>query len=342
MPRVAGLLLAAASIASSGSARGDSTSSQRQLARDLMKRGNELRAANDPEGALDAFRSADSIMHAPTTGFEVARSEVKLGKLVEASDTLARILQIPPAPDEPQAFKNAREYARLLELEVEPRIPKIRLRIEATVDARGTRDVSVSIDGESIPIAAFDIPYAIDPGQHAIVASWTDGRTAKLDVEVHEGEDREVALPLPAEPIVPLRPPPAVPLRETPVAKPDRAPSDGRTLAWIAFGTAGAAAVVGGGTGIASWVRASSASARCHGTQCPPSTYADIDAAHTLATVSTVSFIVAGTAAAVGVVALLSAPGASVKKRAQRPGETTVRIAPWVGLGSAGVAGSFF
>jgi hypothetical protein len=83
------------------------------------------------------------------------------------------------------------------------------------------------------------------------------------------------------------------------------------------------------------------ASAQCKGTQCPPSTYGDIDAAHTLATVSTVSFVVAGIAATVGVVGLLSAPAASAKKRAQQGG-ATVAIAPWVGLGSAGIAGSFF
>ncbi|MCL2448761.1 MAG: hypothetical protein FWD17_07440 [Polyangiaceae bacterium] len=341
--RFAGVLAAVVSLAGApGSARADSTSSQRQLARDLMKRGNELRAANDLEGALDAFRSADGIMHAPTTGFEVARSEAQLGKLVEAADMIARVLTIPSPPDEPQAFKDAREYARLLERDVAPRVPKILLR----VDTRGGLTVSVSVDGESIPVPAFDIPYAVDPGEHSIEAGWADGRSAKVDVVVREGEQREVELGLPPEPEVPVVPIPPAPLPQplpvTPANEPSPAPHpltlDRRMFAWVAFGAAGAAAIAGSGTGIASWVRTSSVSSRCHGNLCPPSTYGDINTARALATASTVSFIVAGVAAAAGGVILLGPWGAPAK----RPAAASVGIAPWVGLGSAGIAGAFF
>jgi hypothetical protein len=328
------LILATAQTALSRPASAESPSSRRQLARDLMKRGNELRAARDFEGALNAFRAADDIMHVPTTGFEVARSEAQLGRLVEARDTLARLAQVPARPDEPQAFKEAREYARLLDVEIGPRIPKIRLRVDVADDARAESDVVVSVDGENVPTAALDIPYALDPGKHTIVANALDGRQAKEEIIVREGEESAVVLALTSDrPAAPLQPV----AHEGPRATARPASRSGLPIVWIAFGTAGGAALVGSVAGIASWARANSASARCNGSQCPPSTYGDIDAAHAFATVSTISFVVAGVAAAVGAVTLLTAPRSAANAR------TPVGrgIGPWVGVDTVGLHGVF-
>jgi hypothetical protein len=306
-------------------ARAEPASGQRELARELMKRGNQLRAAQDLEGALEAFRAADAIMHVPTTGFEVARSELQLGQLVEARDVLMRVERIPASPDEPQAFKEARDYARQLDVEIGPRIPRIRLSIEGAAEG-----VAVTIDGESVPSAALDIPYAADPGKHAVAARTPDGRAAAQEVTLEEGEEREVLLVLPGE--SPAPPPP--PASKAPVATPRAAPSDRHALAWVAFGTAGGAAVVGAATGIVAWTRASSVSARCNGEQCPPSTYADLDAARGFATASTVSFIVAGVATVAGVVIVLTAPRAPARATGRGTG-------PSLGIGPMGVAGTF-
>jgi hypothetical protein len=314
---LAGLLLA------TGSARAEPGSGRRELARQLMNRGNQLRAVQDFKGALDAFLAADEIMHVPTTGFEVARSEVQLGQLVEAHDLLMRVERISEQPNEPQAFKEARAYAHLLEVDIAPRIPKIRLRVPS--------DVAVTVDGESVPVAAFDIPYTVDPGKHVVVASAADGRTATQEVLVDEGAECDVVLALP--PPSPPSPPP----RTAPTATARPAPSSRRPLAWVAFGTAGAAVLVGGAAGIASWVRETSASARCNGNQCPPSTYGDIDAARTSASVSTISFVVAGIAAALGVVGVLTAPNEAGKARAPSAHSTT----PSVGIGARGFTGTF-
>jgi hypothetical protein len=298
-----------------------------------MKRGNQLRAAQDFKGALDAFRAADEIMHVTTTGFEVARSEVQLGQLVEALDMLMRVERIPEQPDEPQAFKEARVYARLLEADIGPRIPKIRFHVDAAEGGGWEGGVAVTVDGESVPIAAFDIPYAVDPGEHTVVASAADGRTAEQGVTVDEGEEREVLLTLPSE--APAQPPPSP--HVVPAATARSARSDRRTLTWIAFGTAGIATLVGGAAGIASWAHESSASARCNGSQCPPSTYGDIDAAHTFATASTISFVVGGVAAVVGALSVLTATTWATKT----PAPAARGATPWVGIGPTGVAGTF-
>jgi hypothetical protein len=326
------LLLSAALTVFACPARADVTSSQKQLARDLMKRGNELRAAHDFARAFDAFRSADDIMHVPTTGFEVARSNVALGRLIEARDAIARVVRIPAQPDEPQAFKDAREYARLLDAEIEPRIPKIRVRVEVAAGARRCATYpAVQIDGENVPITAFDIPYLIDPGRHTIEARAADGRTAKQEVMLREGEQRDVVLTVAMEKTTARRTAPP-----TSSAQPHATSTlDHRALAWIAFGTAGAAALVGGVTGVVSIADKGSAAAQCRANQCPPSTYGDLDAAQTFATISNVSFVVAGIAAVGGVVSLITAPKTRVNA------STATTWVPWIGIGTAGVNGAF-
>jgi hypothetical protein len=270
-------------------------------------------------------------MHVPTSSFEVARSEAQLGHLVEASDMLARVERMPERPDDPQAFKDARDYARRLDAEIQPRIPKVRLRVEGT-DAGA---VTVTVDGESVPTAALDVPYAIDPGPHAFAVQAGDGRTATQEVLVSEGDQREVVLALVGEAPAPASLPP--PLPEVPVVTPAPQAGGRRAFAWVAFSTAAVAAGAGGATGIVAWTRKSSISSQCNGSQCPPSTYADLDGARTLATVSTVSFIVAGAAAVAGVVTLLTGPG----PQASVPAAAGGRIDPWIGIGSAGITGAF-
>jgi hypothetical protein len=98
--------------------------------------------------------------------------------------------------------------------------------------------------------------------------------------------------------------------------------------------------LIGTVTGIVALSKASSLKGVCNGSSCPPSSQNELDAADTFATTSTVSFVVGGVAAAVGVVALLigtspaSPPASSAAKRG-------AWISPWVGPGSAGVRGAF-
>jgi hypothetical protein len=63
--------------------------------------------------------------------------------------------------------------------------------------------------------------------------------------------------------------------------------------------------VVGSVTGLMAMSKKSSVDEECVAGRCPPSTHDDIDAGRTLGTVSTVSFVLAGAGAAVGVWALL-------------------------------------
>ena len=77
---------------------------------------------------------------------------------------------------------------------------------------------------------------------------------------------------------------------------------------------------------------------------CNPSEDSDLSSGKTMATISTVSFIVAGVGAAIGVTGFFvgggSAPAAKPAD-APAPDQSALRVVPWIGLGSAGVNGTF-
>ena len=104
-----------------------------------------------------------------------------------------------------------------------------------------------------------------------------------------------------------------------------------RPVTYAAFGVAGVGVAVGAVTGILALGHASDARKGCEGSTCLSSTSGDFDAAHTLATVSTIAFVVGGLAAAAGVANVVI--GASQKD--------SVRVGAFVGPGRLGLEGAF-
>lgn len=88
--------------------------------------------------------------------------------------------------------------------------------------------------------------------------------------------------------------------------------------------------------GVATWLAAgskdSTLAAECNGTACPASARGDLDAFHSLKTVSTASYVVGAVCLATGVTLWLTAPRAPA-------GGASAKI--WLGPGSGGVGGTF-
>jgi hypothetical protein len=298
-----------------------------------MQKGYAARGAHDLKVALESFKAADDIMHVPTTGFEVARSQADLGLLVEAHETLVEVMRAPEKPGEPQAFRDARGYAKVLDQQLAPRIPQLRISVS------GASSAAVSVDGVDLPDGGLLVPYKVDPGHHVVVAK-SDALTGRAETDVSEGDAKDVWVTLQAPSVAPApAPAPAQPRPES--AEPESPSHRGfGPLAWAGFGVAAVGVGVGAVTGVMTLSDKSSIASRCNGTRCPPSTYGKIDSANTLATVSTVSFAVGGAGAALGVAAWLLGWGVEAPPPAPGSGNS-VRVAPWVGLGSLGVDGRF-
>jgi hypothetical protein len=302
------------------------TAADRETARTLMEEGRALRDQKDLKGALDRFQRADAIMHVPSTGYELAETQVGLGLLVEAKDTLAHIRAIPAAPNEPRPFREARRRADELDGSLAGRIPG--LTITVTGAPPGVTP-SVTIDGAPVPAAVLGVPRRVDPGHHVLVAT-VDGGEGREEADVAESETRPVTIAITMT--TPSAPAPAE------VAAPPPPPrSHTLTYASIALGGVGVAGLgVGAVTGILTLSKKSSLSTECGAShQCPPSAFGDLDSAHTTATISTAAFVAGGVCLAAGVT------GFFLTRKGASSGDDHAEVTPWIGPGGAGLSGRF-
>jgi hypothetical protein len=329
MKSLAFALVFTALASSASAAQADPSAADRVTARALMAKGRELRDKGDLKGALEQFKGADDIMHAPTTALEMAKTQVALGRLVEARDTIATIRRSPVQPKEPLPFREARNKADALDTELAGRVPVITIALK---DVPEGEKVKLSIDGEGVASGAASLPRSVNPGHHVVVAT-SESAEGKAEVDVREGEQKPVEVALvssetedeQAEAPQPEAPPPP---------QKSHRPT---LLTWSAAGVALAGVGVGTVAGILSLSKKSALSSECTRDICGPSSYGDYDAANSLATVSTVGFVVAGVGAAAAVVTLVVGHGGGDAT----PPPSQASFVPWFGPGAAGVSGRF-
>lgn len=335
--------IALVSMVAAPAAAASTSAADRETARSMMQEGRDLRDKGDLKGALQRFKAADDIMHVPTTALEVARTEVALGLLVEARDTIAGIHKTQAQPDDPTPFKDARVKADELDAQLEGRIPTLTISVSGAAEGDSP---AVAVDGVSLPSSVASLPRKIDPGHHVVSAKAAGGE-AKEEIDLAEGEKKDVQLTLVAGGSGP---------------QDDTAGADSRpvvhtpgplTYGGIVVGGLGLA--VGAVTGILELSKASTVKGECANKQCRPGDQqSDLSAANTLATISTVSFAVGAAGAIVAVVSLVVGHKASHAGQAPPagdpesdpsseppPAESKLHATPWIGLGQAGVFGTF-
>jgi hypothetical protein len=277
------------------------TPAQKETARGLMAEGRELREQGDVASALTRFSAADSIMNVPTTGFEVAATQVQLGQLVEARETLRRVLALPQSPDDPEPFTEARSKARVLDQQLAARIGSLRFAPSGAESSA----LDVSVDGERVPRAVLSLPFRVNPGRHQIVAH-SRGRELRLDVLVAEAQAVDVPLAFESDAPPASAPAPAAREPTKSTAPVDSPPASHRPLPPLAYAGGGVGLLgiaVGSVAGISAMSHKNAAKKDCVGGRCPPSSWSDLDDARRMATVSTVGF-------AVGVLGIAVAGGA--------------------------------
>lgn len=315
------------------------TASDFAQARELFNQGIDQRdQKNDPKGALEKFKAAHALAGTPVTGVELGRTLMMMGLLIEARETFLSIARIPVQPQETANSASARNEAAQLSEQVRARIPALSMKISGAPEG----SVSVVVDGAPVSSVALSAPRLVNPGDHTVVATSRKGERVDASVTVKDGETREVELKfgVPPVPATTTAPPsatttaPPAPTATT-TATVVSAPSGAHTspLVWVGFGVAGAGLIAGSITGLMAFGDASSVKNACNGTTCPKSVDSDLQGGRTLGWVSTIAFITAGVGAGLGVAGIfLSKKGAST---------TAARVEPWVGVGSAGLRGSF-
>lgn len=318
------------------------TDAEKETARSLMDDGDRLRAAHDNAGALQRYQAAHDIMKVPTTGIEVAKTLNALGKLVEARRTAIEVANLPVTPGEPDVMAAARQEASALAAELATRIPSATIQVWPK-EAQAT----IFVDSVQIPPAAMGLPYKTNPGEHVVQVTAPGYQTAEQRFRLEEGGSTTVSVNLVAQaqsatPSPPTEP--SQPSEQTPPPDPAEAPraAPDRTRAYVAFGIAGAGAVLGTVTGVLSLGKASSAKEHCDGNTCTSEASDDIDSSKSLATFSNIGFGVAIAAGAWGLYEVLSEPSAPTAQSRPPRGSAPRVSVEWIpGLAQASVRGTF-
>jgi len=344
---------AVASLLAAAQAQAQVSAADRETARSMMQEGRDLRDKGDIKGALQRFKSADDIMHVPTTSLEVARTQVSLGLLIEALDNDRAIHKTPALAEDPAPFKDARLKADELDAQVEGKVPSLTISVSGAAEGETP---AISVDGVSLPAAVASVPRKVNPGHHVVTARAVSGQ-AKAEVDVAEGEKKDVALVLASGGESPEGENPQA--DQGPEASHNVVHTPGAvTYAGIVVG--GLGLVTGAITGVLTLSKASSVKNECKVNMMCTSNQgiSDLNAGNSLATISTIGFAVAGAGAVVAVVSLIvghrapattpastsptdpeAAPGGDA---APPPAtESHLHVTPWVGVGSAGLFGTF-
>jgi PEGA domain len=312
-------------------ARAEPSPADRATARALADEAGDALDKKNYEVAMDKFERADALVHAPTLLLGVARAQVGLSKFVEAQENYQRILREGVPPGAPPAFAKALQDA---ERELKAIAPKLAW---VTISVKEPPTSVVNVDGSEIPRAALDVKRAVNPGQHVVKATADGYEPGTRTFTAVEGESTAVSLKLERRASVASAPAPeprndANATASMTTSRPEgSSPSRQKTYGWIGLGVGGAGIVVGSITGLMAMSRHSTLESDCPEGRCRPEGQGTIDGFRSIATVSTVSFIVGGVAAAAGGALLLTAPSAT----------QTAHVQPFVGVGNVGARVTF-
>jgi hypothetical protein len=312
----------------SGSARAQQIDDgTRSAARQLATDGSAAYQASDFAQAYDRFNRAYQLVRVPTLGIWAARSLVKLGRLVEASERYLEVERSPLAADAPPEHLKAQKDATVERNQLLPRIPNVRVILAGAEPSQ----VFVSLNDELLQAALVGVKRPVDPGKYRVKGVRGE-QVAEATLELAEGETRDVTLTFAKISAAPsVTAPPAAPLPAPPLTTSDAAPD--HTLSFVVLGVGGAALITGGIFGGLAWSQKSDLAAECPDRQCPPAHHADNNSYGTKKTVASIGLIGGAALVGAGLVLYFTAPS--------RSGEQQARLGAFYDGQTLGVRGGF-
>jgi hypothetical protein len=301
--------------------------SSRAAARKLGYSGVEAFQAGDYKTAHEKLEKSYRVLQVPSVGLWSARTLVKLGKLVEASERYLELSRLTVSSGDQAVQKQAQAEAAT-ELEaLGPKIPSLTVQIEGATVA----EVKVSVDGTAISTDLVNEARPVNPGQHRVEGA-RGSEQATAEVTLAEGEQKTAI----------LRFGQAAALAPVPVEDQAPAPRAGlgtrRTLALVVGGVGLVGAGLGTYFGLQSKSKLDEAETYCDGSNCTdPKGVTLGDDAYTAGNISTVGMVVGALGLAGGVVLWVTAPKSS---QTEQP-TPTARARLELGLGSLNLRGEF-
>ncbi|MBI3202939.1 MAG: hypothetical protein HYZ29_15480 [Myxococcales bacterium] len=282
------------------------------------------------DAACPAFAESQRLDPRPGTLFTLAECEARAGLLASAvghyGDYLAQFGRMTQAEQKKQRGRDKIALGALEKLR--PDVPQLTI-----VVPEGTPpDASVSRNGKALGRAALGVALPVDPGEHEVVLTLTDGRTSRKALTLAKGAKERVVLDLPAASAPEAPAPASVPPREAPVTtRPGSSP-----WPWVIGGVGVAGIAVGSVTGLMVLGKKKTIQDHCDGPVCDVTGKEAADSAKTLGWVSTAGFGVGVVGVGVAT-ALLIGGGSQKTERATRtlPVVVATERGAWLGLRGA-------
>jgi len=339
-PLVLGSSLVIVAALSAAPARADDepTSADIAAARALGQEGVKLADAGNCHDAVDKLARAEKLYHAPTTLARLGECQVQIGRLVDGTESLNRVIREPLGPNAPPAFAAAQERAKKIVAEAKPKIAKLKIAVAGPSDVTW----AVKVDGESMPLANLNMNRPMDPGEHVIEATAPGYKVARAKVTLAEGGTDSVALNLERDPNAPVPPPAAAPGAQP--AGGDSYPrgddngSGSRVAGYVTLGVGLVGVGVGSIFGVLALSKKNELDDNCRSGSCPSTQRDTLDSGETFGTVSTVGFIVGAVGIVAGTYLLLTSGGrGSRATTAPHTATTKPGVRPFIGVQTAGL-----
>ncbi len=228
----------------------ENSAENKAAARSLGVEGIKAANAGDCETAVDKLSRAEALYHAPTILGRLGECQVALGKLVEGTENLNKVVREQLPDDAPAAFFKARERAQKVLDQALPKIAKLKINVDPHVAG-----LEVRIGDSPVPLALLGADRPTDPGKHVIVAEAPGYYPATAEVTLAEGGHQNVSLALVADssstpPAAPAEPPPAPSTQAPPAAIDTGVAQPDRTTAYVFLGIGAAGLVAGSVAGV--------------------------------------------------------------------------------------------
>jgi hypothetical protein len=312
--------------AQSANAQGVDDSS-RAAARKLGYSGVEAYQAGDFKTAHEKLEKSYRVLQVPSVGLWSARTLVKLGKWVEASERYLEISRLTVSSGDHAVQKQAlAEAAAELEA-LGPKIPSVVVQLEGAAPA----EVKVTVDGTAIASELVNEARPVNPGQHRVEG--TRGTEQVLvEITLAEAEQKTAVLRF------------GQPASSAPAPVTDAAPTAGsalgtrRKLALVAGGVGLVGVGLGTYFGLQSKSKLEEADKYCQGGNCtdPRGVTAGEDA-YTAGNISTVGIVVGALGLGGGIVLWVTAPASSSTEQPPSAPQAQLEL----GVGSVSLKGQF-
>jgi len=352
---IGAVLLHVLSPAAASAQQEDVNATETAAARALAVDGVKLAQAGQCQEAVEKLDRAQKLRHSAIVLSHLGECQVTLGKWVEGSENLRKLLREPLPPEPTPALEQAYQRAAATLKDVKPKIPSVTIQVKVPKDAM----VSLKLDGSPIPDTVIGVALPADPGDHTVELEAPGYLKASTSFKLEVGEKEIVSLDLKRDPLATAAPK----TEAAPASSPERArvgadwssadaapppPDSGasKILAYVSYGVGAVGLGVGIGFGRAAMQDETDLASRCPGKVCPREAEDDLNSAKTKGLVSTIGFGVGVAGVALGTVLLVTSSSSSPSSSlgsvpAKRRSAQGLRARAGIGLGSVVLGADF-